>query len=282
MNVFLNYALIFGHFGFPRLGTEGAAVATLAARLAELVIALVYVFAADKRVRLRLQAFGRIDGSLMRAYLRYGSPVLFSSISWGLAMTVQTAILGHLSSDVLAASSIAATVHSILSVVAYGAASASGVLIGATIGEGRTDKVRGYAKTLQLLFLFIGLGTGAALFLLRRLVVGFYDVTPAAADYSLTFLTILSVCVVGTAYQCACLTGVVRAGGDTSFVLWNDIVFQYGIILPASLLSAFVFHWGPVVTFASLKSDQILKCFVAVVKVNRFRWIRALRTKDSR
>ena len=126
VNVLLNYLLIFGHGGFPRLGTAGAAIATLAARLAELAIALVYVFAIDKRVRLRLRAFGRIDRALLRAYLRVGSPVLFSSIQWGIAMTIQTAILGHMSSDVIAASSIAGSVHSILTVVAYGSASASG------------------------------------------------------------------------------------------------------------------------------------------------------------
>lgn len=281
VNVFLNYLLIFGHMGFPRLGTAGAAIATLAARLVELTIALVYVFGVDKRVKLRLSAFGRIDRALLRAYLRHGSPVLFSSISWGIAMTIQTGVLGHMSSDVIAASSIATTVHSILTVVAYGAASSTGVVIGATIGAGRVDKVKAYAKTLQILFLFIGLGTGTALFLVRGLVVGIYTVTAAAAEYAMTFLAVLSVCVVGTAYQCACLTGIVRAGGDTAFVLWNDIIFQYVLILPASLLSAFVFHWGPVVTFAILKSDQILKCFVAIVKVNRYKWIRALRPAES-
>ena len=277
VNVLLNYLLIFGHGGFPRLGTAGAAIATLAARLAELAIALVYVFAIDKRVRLRLRAFGRIDRALLRAYLRVGSPVLFSSIQWGIAMTIQTAILGHMSSDVIAASSIAGSVHSILTVVAYGSASATGVVIGSTIGAGRADKVKDYARTLQILFLFIGVGTGLLLFLSRSFVVGLYTVTPAAAAYSMTFLSVLAVCVVGTAYQCSCLTGIVRAGGDTSFVLWNDIVFQFCIVLPAALLSAFVFNWGPVVTFAVLKSDQILKCFVAVVKVNRYKWIRALR-----
>ena len=86
----------------------------------------------------------------------------------------------------------------------------------------------------------------------------------------------LSITVIGTSYQVACLTGIVTGGGDTRFVLINDLIHQWLIVIPASFLSAFVFHAPIWVTFLCLKSDQILKCFVAVVKVNRYRFIRVL------
>ena len=72
------------------------------------------------------------------------------------------------------------------------------------------------------------------------------------------------------------LCGIVRGGGETDFVLYNDLIFMWLIVLPSSALAAFKFHFNPVVVFACLKADQILKCFVAVVKVNRFRWIKAI------
>lgn len=90
------------------------------------------------------------------------------------------------------------------------------------------------------------------------------------------YITILCVTVVGTSYQVAVLTGIVRGGGDTTFVLVNDFIFMWLIVLPSAALAAFVFHLSPLVVFICLKSDQILKCFVAVVKVNGGNWIRRL------
>jgi len=129
-------------------------------------------------------------------------------------------------------------------------------------------------RTMQVLFLLIGAASGITLFLVRNLIIGAWAVTPDAQSLALQFMGILSVTVVGTAYQVACLTGIVRGGGDTKFVFYNDIIFMWCIVLPLSLLSAFVFHFSPVVVFACLKMDQILKCFVAVFKVNRYTWIK--------
>lgn len=71
-----------------------------------------------------------------------------------------------------------------------------------------------------------------------------------------------------------CLTGIVRGGGDTNFVFYNDIIFMWCIVLPCSFIAAFVLKLSPVLIFIVLKSDQIIKCLVAVVKVNRYRWIK--------
>nr|MBQ4318308.1 MATE family efflux transporter [Clostridia bacterium] len=86
----------------------------------------------------------------------------------------------------------------------------------------------------------------------------------------------LAVMSVGTAYQMATLTGIVRAGGDTTFVLINDQLFVWLIVIPSSLIAAFVFHAPTVVVFMFLKCDQLLKCIPAVIKVNRFNWIKKL------
>ena len=96
--------------------------------------------------------FLKFDALLFRDAVRTGAPVLASNAIWGLAMGIQTAILGHLGAQAIAANSIAATVFQILSVAAYGSASASCVIIGKTIGEGHTELVKQYAATMQLFF----------------------------------------------------------------------------------------------------------------------------------
>lgn len=280
INVGLNYVLIYGHFGAPRMGVQGAAVATLIARAAECLIVLLYTRLADKKLQLRLRDFLRLDRELLRDYLKNSLPVILSNASWGIAMAIQTAILGHLGQTAVTANSIATTVFQVLTVLSYGAASASAVLIGKTVGEGRTDAVKQYAKTLQVLFILLGLLTGVVLFLIRPLVLSFYDISSASREMAMAFLMVLSVTVVGTSYQVAVLTGIVRGGGDTRFVLYNDLIFMWGVVLPSAVLSAFVFHFSPVVVFCCLKSDQILKCAVAAVKGNRGKWIRKLTREE--
>ena len=165
--------------------------------------------------------------------------------------------------------------------MSYGAASASGVVIGKTVGEGDIARVKAYSKTLQIIYIIIGVLTGCVLWLCKDFILGFYSITPQTHALAVQFIGVLSITVVGTSYQVACLTGIVTGGGDTRFVLVNDLIHQWLIVLPSAFLSAFVFHAPLWVTFVCLKSDQILKCFVAVVKVNRYRWIRVLTREDA-
>ncbi len=281
VNIVLNYGLIYGRLGMPELGVEGAAIATLTARVVEFVVVVGYVILVDKKICWRPGNLLHIDKIMFRDYIRVGMPLILANGIWGIAMSVQTAILGRLGEDTIAANSIATTIFQVVSVVVYAASNASSVLIGKTVGEGDIARVKAYTKTMQVLFLIIGVATGAVLFSCRNLIIEFYDVTPAAADLARQFILVLSVTVVGTSYQCSCLTGIVTGGGDTKFVLINDLIHQWLIVIPAAFLSAFVFC-GPIwVTLACLKADQVLKCFVAIVKVNRYRWIRVLTRENN-
>ena len=276
-NVFLNYCLISGNLGFPEMGVEGAAVATLVSRIVEFLVVCIYVFFMDKKVCWKPGELFRLDKKLFCDYIRVGLPVILSETLWGVASTTQTAILGRLGDDTIAANSIATTIFGVISVITYASANSAGVVIGKTVGEGDIPRVKAYTKTLQIIFVMIGVVTGAALWFSKDLVLGLYgSITPQARELTVQFIAVLSVTVVGTSYQVACLPGIVTGGGDTKFVLINDTIHQWLIVIPGAYLSAFVFGAPLWFTFFCLKSDQILKCFVAVVKVNRFRWIRRL------
>lgn len=149
-------------------------------------------------------------------------------------------------------------------------------MTGMAVGEGDMKKVKSGTKTMQLLFVVIGIITSAVLFAVRTPIISIYDTSPETERLANTFVLILCVTAIGTAYEMPSLTGIVSGGGDTKFVFFNDIVFMWCIVLPLSALSAFYFKFPPTVTFALLKADQILKCFVALVKVNRFKWVRVL------
>jgi putative MATE family efflux protein len=275
-NIVLNYGLIYGRLGMPELGVEGAAIATLVSRIVEFLVVVVYTLFLDKKIRWRPRDMLHLDKVLFRDYIRVGLPLILSSSIWGVAMSAQTAILGRLGEETIAANSIATTIFQVVTVLTYGSASASSVVIGKCVGEGDIPRVKAYSKTLQIIYIVIGILTGLVLWSCKDLIISLYSITEETVLLAEQFITVLSVTVVGTAYQCACLTGIVTGGGDTRFVLINDLIHQWLIVIPAAFLSAFVFHAPLWVTFACLKSDQVLKCFVAIVKVNRYRWIRVL------
>ena len=276
VNIVLNYGLIYGRLGLPEMGVQGAAIATLCARIVEFIIVLGYVLLLDKKICWRPKNLFHIDLPMLRDYIRIGLPVILSNGVWGVAMSVQTAILGRLGEDTIAANSIATTLFQVVTVVTYASGNASSVLIGKTVGEGDIPRVKAYTKSLQFIYIGIGILTGVLLFLCKDIIIGLYDISSQARVLSEQFITVLSVTVVGTSYQCACLAGIVTGGGDTKFVLINDLIHQWLIVIPAAYLSAFVLGWPLWVTFLFLKSDQILKCFVAIFKVNRYRWIHEL------
>lgn len=276
INVGLNWVLIFGNLGAPALGIQGAAIATLIARFTEMVIITIYVRFFDTKLMIRFKELLKSDIELVRRYFKYGLPVILGDIFWGVNLAVQGAIIGRLGETATASVSIANTFFSILSVAVYGTAGATAIIIGQTVGAGEYKKLREYVKTLQVLFVGVGLVSGAIIFLVKDAIRLVYDLAPETMIMTRSFLIVLSIMIIGTAYQVSCLTGIVRAGGATHFVLINDLIWVWCVLIPSASLAAFVFHASPVVVFALLKCDQILKCFVAVIKVNRFRWIKNL------
>lgn len=286
VNFILNYILIFGHFGAPALGIRGAAIATLISRIIEFLIVIVYLWFFDDRLHLKLRDFLTTNHEITVKFLKVSMPVILSGMSWGVAMNLQSAILGRMDDPVITANSISSTIFQIVTVVVYASASAASVMISKTIGEesleygGNTELLKNELKhrtrCMQLLFLAIGLGTSVVLFLMKDFIIGCYNISAETADLANQFILILCVTVIGTSYQMSCLTGIVRGGGDTSFVLFNDIIFMWGIVLPCSFAAVYVFDLSPAMVFICLKADQILKCFVALVKVNRFKWIKKI------
>lgn len=283
INVCLNYCLIYGNFGFPELGVRGAAVATLVSRCVELLIVIYYLKYKEHRLNLTLRKLLHIDTSYIRDYTRVSSPVLINQALWGVAQMVQTGILGHLGGDVTAANAIAVQVFQVLSVVAYGAASASGIVVGRTIGEGNEQRLHPLVHTLQVLFIAIGLCSGFAIFALRVPILHLFGgtLTENAYRYSMQFMLVLAVTTVGTAYQMACDNGIIRGGGDTSFSAKMNLVSMWLIIVPFSAMAAFWWQCAPVVVFFLLKWDQLYKAIPVVIRLRSWKWVKKVTRPDD-
>ena len=276
INVCLNYLLIYGNLGFPEMGVRGAACATLIARCVELIIVIWFLKYRENVLNLNLRKLLHIDTSYVRDYMKVSLPVLINQALWGVAQMVQTGILGHLGGDVTAANAISVQVYQVLSVVCYGAASAAGIVVGRTIGEGDEKWLHPLVTTLQVVFISIGLCSGLAIFLLRGPILAAFGGTLTESAYRLSrqFMLVLAVTTVGTSYQMACDNGIIRGGGDTGFSAMMNLISMWGIIVPFSAMAAFWWKCPPAVVFFLLKWDQLYKAIPVGIRLHSWKWVK--------
>ncbi|MCI8625673.1 MAG: MATE family efflux transporter [Lachnospiraceae bacterium] len=276
VNISLNYVLIFGKLGFPAMGVQGAAIATLLTRVTEAAVILLYVCLYDKRLSFRLSHLFLHDSGLAHDFIKYGLPLVAGEIVWSVNMMCNSKILGGYGASVITAASVVNTLNTLAFITISGLSSAVGIITGKTIGAGKTELMKEYAYTTQILFLGVGLFSGALVALIAKPFIGLYTgISADAAHQSLMFARVMAVTIIGTGYQMPCLFGLVKSGGDIHFVFRNDTIFVFLVVLPSAIIAAWL--GAPAwVTFACLKCDQILKCFVAVVKINRFNWMKNL------
>lgn len=277
IHVSLNAWFIFGlHWG-----VAGAAWSMVLARAGELVAIGFYVLRMDAKLRVRLGDVTRRSPLILHDFGRYGAPLVAGELVWSINLMVNSIVFGHFfDAAVATAVSIANTMATLAFITLSGMAAAVGVITGKTVGAGRVELMKEHARTTQVIFLVVGLLTGVLVAGLNLPFVSLYahGISPEAAAQARVLIWVLAVTIVGSGYQMPVLFGLVKSGGDISFVFKNDTIFVFGVVLPSAIISAFLGApaWW---VFACLKSDQILKCFVAVVKVNRFNWMKNL-TRD--
>ena len=275
VNIFLNWVLIFGKFGFPALGVKGAAIATLISRIVEFLIAAVYTFGIDRKLQMKPQDLFRTAPTLRRDFIRNGAPVVAGQMVWAVNMIAYSTIMGHLSPAAITASSVVAQLENLLRVGVFGLSAALGIVTSKTVGAGRFREMKEYAKTAEVIFLGVGLLSSLVIVLLKNPFIGFYDISDEAVTVTRQFFNVLTFTFIGTCWQATCLGGLVKSGGDTGFVFKMDSIFVFGVLLPAGIISLLL--GAPAwVVFLCLKCDQILKCIVAFVKINSFNWMKKL------
>ncbi len=276
INFCINWVLIYGHFGMPRMGAAGAAVGTLAARMVEFAVVVLYMRKRENNLRVRLRDFLHVDRVIAGDYFRVSIPVILMASLWGVNTAMQTAILGHLNSSAIAANSMASNLFLLVKTAAVGSAATANVLIGKAIGEGDLRRVNDEAKTMQVMFVCMGICCGIVLFALTEPVLALYSFSEESRRLARAFLHILCVVMVGMSYQMPTNAGIIRGGGDTRYTMLLDLISIWGIVIPLSFFAAFVLDAPPAAVVWCLNLDQLFKCVPAFLKVNYGSWVKQL------
>ncbi len=276
VNVFLNWVLIFGNLGVSAMGIQGAAIATLTARILEFVITFLYVFCFDRKLCFRPRHLLSFDTVLLGDLIRHGSPVFINELLWSLGMTVQTAIIGHIrysAGDPVAANTIASNIQQLCTVVIFGIANAAAVVVGKAIGERNMEEARRRAYTLNLLSYGVGLLSCGAVLLLRNAAVTLFGVSEETRGLSIELLTVTAFVVFFVSPAAVNIVGTLRGAGDTKFCLITEMLALWCIAIPAGLISSALTLPVPLV-LACMKLDEPSKVLACAVRRKGNRWIK--------
>lgn len=273
VNLICNYVLIFGKLWFPALGVKGAAIATVIARIAELLAVLFYTFVFEKRLRLRLKDFCRIEREIWKDYLQFGLPVTFGDIQWGFVGMVKSMLIGHMGVTMTAANAIADVVLQLAQLFTSGLANGAAVIIGKSVGAGDFAHTRRLSVRIQILFAAVGVTVASAVILTRSIPPTFYNCSEQVKQLAQTFLLIGGFTHIGTCYHAACFTGINRGAGDGKFVMRVDMVCGWLIVIPLLYLTGFVFRMPLPVVYLASRFDQCFKWIIAFFRLRGDRWI---------
>lgn len=280
LNIFLNAVFIFGLFGAPRMGAKGVALATSVSRFIELALSLI-VSSQSRDVKLHPRCLFSHSKPLFRDFLRMALPALVNDISWGLAFSMYSVIIGqYLGSDMVAANSFVSQVRSFATVLCFSIASAGGILLGHLIGENRMKDADRAAKAIMRLTVLSALAGGILILLTMRPVLAFARLTDTGKRYLRVMLMINSYYIMGAAVNTTLIAGVFRAGGDSRFGMICDTIDMWCYAVPLGFLAAAVLKLPPLWVYFLLCTDEFVKWPWVLSHYKSKKWLKNI-TRDD-
>lgn len=272
-NGILNYILIFGKCGFPAMGIIGAGIATTVARLVEFGVLMLYMAFKEKDLQLRVRPLLKLDRSLAGRYFKTTTPVICNEVFWSLGSSVLTIIMGHMSTEYVAANSIFGNINQLSGALAQGLCAAGAVLIGNTIGEGDRGRVMSLTRLLQVVGLLSGFVTATFILILRPIMLSFYNVSDLTMLYANQITYTGAFVAVFRNAQSMNMMGILRGGGDAKFVMVNDVIFLWVLAIPLGFLAGLVWHLPVPIVYCALNIEQFFKLFTSTWRLRNGRWI---------
>lgn len=279
-NIILNAVLIFGLSGFPGMGIAGAALATVAARIIEVLWCILETLKKN-RVKLRRVNFGTKDSTLCRKFWKYTFPVLGNEIVWGCGFTMYSVIMGHLGNDAVAANSIANIVKNLVACFCLGLGSGGGIIVGNELGAGDLDTAKEYGKKLCIMSVVCGIFSGLLLLALSPIILSAANLSAQAAAYLKWMLVMCSYYLVGKSVNGTTIAGIFCAGGDSRFGFLCDTVTMWCIIVPLGLAAAFIIKMPVLMIYFIVSLDEIIKLPAVYRHYKKYHWIKDLTNKEG-
>jgi putative MATE family efflux protein len=278
LNIILNPVFIFGLWGAPKMGIAGSALATVIARVVEL---LWTILDSLKRghIKTRMKYLLHTDKILKQDFWKYTLPVLGNELVWGCGFTMYSVIMGHLGADAVAANSIANIVKNLIACFCIGLGSGGGIMVGNQLGAGQLEKAKAYGQKLCKLSIIIGIISGAFLLALSPAILALPNLSLQANIYLKGMLVMCSYYMIGKSINGTTIAGIFCAGGDSKFGFLCDTVTLWCITVPLGLIAAFVLKLPVLAVYFIVNLDEIVKLPAVYKNYKKYNWVKDLTIK---
>ena len=277
VNTFLNYLLIYGAFGFPRLEVAGAAIATAIARALEFILMFIYVYISREHpLAGNLKQFMSWDFTMFKNTLKTSLPVIISESSWAMGTTVYYIAYGMLGPSAIAVVQVAYIINDLFQSMFFGVGNASAVMIGNEIGRNETERAYDYSKAFLKITLWLNVIISVGLFLVRNIIVNIYNFDPQTNILLERSIIVFAVYMTPKMFTYMFICGILRSGGDTKFCMYLDLISIWLIGVPLAFFSVLVLKLPIYYVLAVVFSEEIFKLAIVLKRYYSKKWINNL------
>lgn len=274
VDVVFNYFLIYGKLCFPKLGVEGAAIATVLARIVEMAIVVIWAHI-KKGEHEFLQGIYKtllVPGKIVVEIVKKGIPIFANEFLWAGALAAMTQCYSTRGLEIVAGINISNALCNLLNVVFVALGSAVGILVGQTLGK--SDYEQAKKDSFQLTKFTGGISAGLMLVLLAISSVfpRLYDVTEEVRSYG-TYFIIITALFFPVQGVLNALYFTLRSGGKTLVTFLFDSVYSWCVTLPIAVLLCFFTPLPILVVYSVVQAADIIKVIVGYVLIKKGKWI---------
>ena len=280
LNTLINYCLIFGNLGFPKLGVQGAAIATLISRLLEmmLIIAITYIKRTPAAARIKEL---RYSFAFFRNYIKTALPVIVNEAIWSLGITTYNAVYAHIGTNAIAAVNIASTVENLAFVAFMGIGNACAIMVGNQIGANQEKTAYSYAGRSLVMAISGAILVGILVISFSDLILSLYNISDEAVQFAHNILRVSAATLWIRASNMTTFVGILRSGGDTRYALIVELFSIWTIGVPMALIGAFVLHLPVHFVYLMVTAEEATKFVIGVLRYFSKKWIHNLVDKTE-
>ena len=279
-NTVLNYLLIFGNFGFPNLGIEGAAYATLASRVVEFLLMFVLLIRKGKIFNTKIKDVFKIDALILKAIIIMALPLLLNEFFWSMGQTMFLQSYSTRGDSALAAMNITNAISQLVFVTFGGIGTGIAVMVGNTLGMNQLEVAKDNAKKVIAFAVAFAFVTGMMLFILSFFILDLYDITETTKRIAANNIRINAIFIPVYSFNVS-MYFTLRAGGDTRSTMMMDSGYMWVVQVPLIFILARVTNLNVIMLFLIVQLLELPKSVFALSRYKKENWVRNLAIENQ-
>lgn len=280
IDMFVDFFLIYGIAGMPRLGVAGCAISTVVVEAGALVICVVDSYKQD-HIHPDKSSILKYSKNLYKDLAHISFPMLASCLSWGIGFSMHSMIMGHLGKDAIAAAAVISVIQELATCFCKGLSSGASIMTGQLLGQNRMEEAKSCGAKFCKIAILCGIVNVALLLIVGPIVSMFFILTDAAQSYLIKMMFVLAVYLFAYALNTIITCGIFPAGGDSLYDAKTVVISMWCFSLPLGLLGTFVFNWPVMLIYIFVMADEIVKLPWLYPRYKKYIWVKNLTREDA-